>query len=216
VVLDAATGVQIASLPGHTDKIAAVAWSADGSRAMTGSGDGTVKIWNAATLEEERTLSTGEVFHAVLSPDGGTVAVSTGGTAASLYDADTGAYLRGVGHSNTVLSVAFSPDGTKLLTGSEDMTAKMWDVATAALLRTFSGGTLVLSAAFSPDGTKVLLSEGMSLRMLDAATGNLVRSFLQPAMALFARFSADGTRVVAGVFAGQAVGLGHRKPAPNI
>jgi hypothetical protein len=41
-----------------------------------------------------------------------------------------------VGHSDSVLSVAFSEDGATLVSGSEDGSVCIWDVATGACLAT--------------------------------------------------------------------------------
>ena len=47
-------------LSGHTSGVSSVALSADGSKVISGSGDHTVKIWNADSGEVIQTLS-GEV-----------------------------------------------------------------------------------------------------------------------------------------------------------
>ena len=39
----------VCTLPGHSDSVSEVAFSPDGTRIATGSGDNLVKIWNAAT-----------------------------------------------------------------------------------------------------------------------------------------------------------------------
>ena len=47
-------------LSGHTDWVNSVAFSADGSKVVSGSGDNTVKIWSADNGEVLQTLS-GEI-----------------------------------------------------------------------------------------------------------------------------------------------------------
>ena len=47
-------------LSGHTGGVSSVALSADGSKVVSGSGDYTVKIWNADSGEVIQTLS-GEI-----------------------------------------------------------------------------------------------------------------------------------------------------------
>src|SRR5262245_52079657 len=80
-----------------------------------------------------------------------------------------------LGHSQSVLSVAFSPDGTRVLSGSRERTVKLWDKSTGALIRTFEGHAYVVdSVAFSPDGQRVLSgSEDKTIKLWDAATGAL-------------------------------------------
>ena len=51
-IWDSATGKELLSLKGHTDAVTSVAFSPDGQRLASGSGDKTVKIWDSATGKE--------------------------------------------------------------------------------------------------------------------------------------------------------------------
>ena len=65
------------------------------------------------------------------SPDGRTVAVSTGhdGAAVGLFDVGTGRELRTVrGRQGLIAGLAFSPDGKRLATGGSDDTVLVWDL----------------------------------------------------------------------------------------
>ncbi len=54
---DATTRQDVLSLRGHTSAVCGVAYSPDGRQIASASGDGTVKLWNAATGQEIRTLT---------------------------------------------------------------------------------------------------------------------------------------------------------------
>ena len=53
-VWNAATGIEIMTLKGHSDTVASAAFSPDGTRIVTGSTDSTARIWDAATGNEIR------------------------------------------------------------------------------------------------------------------------------------------------------------------
>ena len=71
-VWDAATGQELLTLKGHTGPVWGVAFSPDGKRLASASGDETVKVWDAATGQELLTLKghTGPVWGVAFSPDG--------------------------------------------------------------------------------------------------------------------------------------------------
>ena len=110
-----------------------VAFPPDGKRVVTGSPDGTAKIWDAGTGLEIMTL---EVLswglHAVhsvaFSPDGKRVATGSIDNTAKIWDTATGQEIRTLkGHSETVNSVTFSPDGKRVATVSYDGIAIIWE-----------------------------------------------------------------------------------------
>ena len=189
---------------GHTLFVSSVVFSPDGTKVLTGSGDWTAKLWDAATGSEIRTFSghTAYLPTVAFSPDGTKVLTGSQDMTAKLWDAATGSEIRTFsGHASYVNSVAFSPDGTKVLTGSEDATAKLWNAATGSLLRTFSGPTsVVLSVAYSPDGTKALTgSLDRTANLWNTSTGTLLRTFSGHTGCVYSvAFSPDGTKVLTG------------------
>ncbi len=51
-LIDIATWQEVADQRGHADYVHAVAWSPDGTRLVSGSGDSTVPIWDSLSMQE--------------------------------------------------------------------------------------------------------------------------------------------------------------------
>jgi len=115
----------------HNNTVNSVAFSPDGERALSGSDDGTMKLWNMSTGQLIRTFDPSGVNSVAYSPDGQT-ALSGGSTTMTLWNINTGQIIRTfTGHSSSINSVAFSPDGQTALSGSDDKTMKLWDLGLA-------------------------------------------------------------------------------------
>ena len=107
--------------------------SPDGARIVSASIDETLKLWDAATGAELRTLSghTDGVWGCAFSPDGAFVVSASWDNTLKLWDAATGRELRTLsGHTGAVYGCAVSPDGAFVVSASGDNRLKVWDAAT--------------------------------------------------------------------------------------
>jgi WD40 repeat protein len=77
------------SLQGHTSIVSSVAFSPDGKRLVSGSADGTVKMWDAQTGQETLTLhgNTRWVSSVAFSPDGKRLASASLDKTVKVWDA---------------------------------------------------------------------------------------------------------------------------------
>ena len=146
-------------LEGHAGDVTAAAFSPDGRRLVTGSQDGTARLWDGADGAALAVLRghEGTVTCVAFSPDGGRVAsagtdrtvrvwdAASAVELARLHIADPGVWSRGWSSDggswevHAVAGVAFSADGRHLLTLSERDRIRVWDPATGACLRTDRG-----------------------------------------------------------------------------
>ncbi|MEP6896284.1 MAG: WD40 repeat domain-containing protein, partial [Chloroflexota bacterium] len=114
-------------LSGHTSGVLSVAFSPiDGGKTLaSGSGDGTVILWDVATgkpIGQPLTGHASGVSSVAFSPDGKTLASGNADHTVILWDIATGKPIGQplTGHTGWVFSVAFSPDGKTLASGSVD------------------------------------------------------------------------------------------------
>ncbi len=103
-LLNLETGEQIGRLKGHENIVTALAFSSDGNRLASGSGDHTIRIWKLPPLQP--------------SPEGREPPLSF----------EEGPELRLEGHTARVQHIAFSPDGTRLVSASYDGTLRLWEL----------------------------------------------------------------------------------------
>ena len=191
---------------GHSGEIYSVAFSPDGKFALTGSQDGTARLWNIQNDKVVRRFlgHKGGVSGVAFSPDGKSILTGGNDGTVRLWDEATGEQLRlFAGHAGGISAVAFSPDGQYVLSASGDKTAQLWDARTGQAIRTFIGhADFVSSVAFSPDGHYVLTASfDKTARLWDAASGDPIRTFTENTdlgRVTSAAFSPDGKYIVTG------------------
>jgi WD40 repeat protein len=106
-----------------------VAFSADGRRVLTGSRDGTARVWDTERGQTLCILSGQRepIYAVALSPDGRT-AVSGGSTATlRIWDTATGRELSALsGHTGEVSCVAMT--GSLIVSGDRDGVVRVWSL----------------------------------------------------------------------------------------
>jgi WD40 repeat protein len=182
----------------------AVACSSDGTRIVSGSGDNSVRVWDASTGVELKELRghTSWVFSVAFSSDGTRIVSGSDDNSVRVWDVSTGVELKELrGHTSWVFSVAFSSDGTRIVSGSDDNSVRVWDVSTGVELKELKGHTSwVFSVAFSSDGTHIVSGSGdNSVRVWNASTGVELKELKGHTSWVFSvAFSSDGMRIVSG------------------
>jgi cytochrome c len=157
-------GIALAQLRGHGGPVRALAISADGNAAISGSFDTSAIRWSLTRNAAEQVLRFHEsaVNAVAIAPDGRVITSGEDGKIAVWQSGSPAPAIVFEGHTAPVVSLAVSPDGETLASASWDHTVRLWPL--------FGGERRVLEghsqnvngAAFTPDG-KSLVSVGYDL-----------------------------------------------------
>ena len=194
----------LATLQGHTNWVTSVALSPDGSRAVSGSHDNTLRVWDLHSGECLATLQghTRGVLSVALTPDGSRAVSGSGDHTLRVWDLHSGQCLATLqGHTSIVYSVALSPDGSRAVSGSHDKSLRVWDLITGQCLATLEGHSdWVISVALSPDGSRVVSgSRDRTLRLWNLLSGQCIATLQgHTGWITSVALSPDGSHVVSG------------------
>lgn len=162
----------------HSDRVGHLLFSPDRSMVVSGSDDGSIRFWDAAT---GHCIAQQEGHHGAISclsfsPDGRYLASGSVDCTARIWEAATGqpqtSALRA--HSRDVTCVAFSADSLLLVTGSLDCSLQVWNVETAdVILQPLEGysGEIITVAMFSMTKKAISGSKDGILVLWDLVTG---------------------------------------------
>jgi len=193
-------------LRGHTDFVKSVSLQSDCSRIVSGSLDGTIRVWDAETGEEVvkafKLASNASIHSVSFSPDGKHVISGSSDSQVRVLAVSTGEdiieLLTLEGHSATVTCVAFSPNGNRIVSGSLDTTVRIWDAITGKevfIKRHLFG---IFSVCFTPSENHIVsCARDNTIRMWDARTGQDIWTRVVYGLTCFS-LSPDGEHIIAG------------------
>lgn len=191
---DGHTGILLRQFRGHHGPVLKVAsghMTADPDAIISGSADGTARIWDRRSADARHILihPAGPV-HAVAIADGlGKTVAATSGTnnVVRIWDTLTGALLQEFsGHRDTVRGLAFTQLGKRFLlaSGGHDRDLRLWDVGSGETVGVYHGQTgSILDVAWitisgQPTVASASADETVWLRAPD--TGEVFRKLAGP------------------------------------
>ncbi|MBD2342087.1 caspase family protein [Calothrix sp. FACHB-156] len=194
-------------LEGHKAEVHSVSFSPDGRLLASASADKNIKLWDATTGKQIKTLDRhGDVVNFVtFSPSGRLlVSASLPEKSVKLWDVATGKEIVTLpgydADGNGCNGVTFDPSEQVLAIASEGNIIKLWDINTGKEIATFIGHrSKVNGVSFSPDGR--LLASGSfdsTVKLWDVATRKEIDTLKGPSNWVFSvRFSPDGRLLAA-------------------
>ncbi|MBI4717068.1 MAG: protein kinase [Planctomycetes bacterium] len=150
--------------------------SPDGTWAVAGYLDGSIRAWELAGSRPNprRTpVHASGVSDIAFNPKGTVIASASTDRSVSLWDAESMERMVKLrGHDDAVRGIAFSPDGSRLVSAADDETLRVWDGRLTADPGVLKGHTsFVYPVAFSHEGS-LIASAGWdrTIRLWDALT----------------------------------------------
>lgn len=149
----------ISYLRGHDLSVTSVALQSDGRRAVSGSKDHSVLLWDLETSQRIGTLAQhwkktnesrtrGEVLSVALSDEGQYAAVGARNGTVRIFDvrsSSTSPVQTFTGHKSAVTCLAFRTNTLQLFSGSEDRTIRHYNLQEMMYLETLYGHQFVVS-----------------------------------------------------------------------
>ena len=139
-----------ATLEGHSEAVLSVAFSPDGQKLASASGDTTVRMWDLNTECPQVTCEghKGWVLFVAFSPDNKTLASAGMDNSILIWNADTGQVIGKPlkGHKKFVTSLAWEPlikanVDRRLVSSSKDNDVRIWATTNGSCLRILSSHT---------------------------------------------------------------------------
>lgn len=189
------------TLHGHTSAVTCVRINHNGTRALSTSLDGTVRLWHAVTGEELNKFhpkQAGIPWCGDFAPKGDRYAIGTSSGSILLCSENEEPAIV-VAHEKAVKAIAFSQDGKRLISASLDGTIRICDGDSLELQNTLTTDQPVTQLCLSPDGT-TLASTGSGKGMVqlwNVESGEQTDSFQAHDSAVNGiSFSPTGDRIV--------------------
>ncbi|KIJ07797.1 hypothetical protein PAXINDRAFT_89813, partial [Paxillus involutus ATCC 200175] len=184
---------------GHESQVKCVCFHPDEKKLVSGSDDGTLRIWDRTTGSVE-VLSghTDWVCDVDVSRDGELVVSGSDDTTVRMWNRELGETVHVFeGHENYVISVQFSADSRRVVSGSGDETARVWSVETGKLaFEPIKCHGRVYCVSYSPSGDRIA-SGADSVQIWNAETGSGLLSIRNSKVVSLA-WTADGTYIIGG------------------
>ena len=201
-----ADGTLQATVSGHSDCIYGLAISPDGKTIATSSYDKLIKLWDAATGQEIRTLKDhiDAIYALDFSPDGKRLVSGAADRSIKVWNPETGERLFTMSEpTDGVNSVAVSPDGKWIAAAGQDKSIRVWALEEkGATLKTtmIAHEDAILRIAWSRDGKTLLSSSAdRSLKLFRASDLKELKMIGgQPDWSYAMEYSPDGSRVALG------------------
>jgi WD40 repeat protein len=191
-------------LEGHSDYVKTVSITPDGSRAVSGSSDKTLRLWDLRSGKCIRTLEghAGAVYSVNMTPDCKRAVSGSADRTLRLWNLKTGECIKTLrGHTEIVGAVSITPDGSRAVSGSSDKTVRVWNLESGKCLWILEGHSdYVKTVSITPDGSRAVSgSSDKTLRLWDLRSGKCIRTLIGHTGAIRSvSITPDGGRAVSG------------------
>ncbi len=152
------TGTLISTLADRVKGVYSLQFSPDGTKLLSGNGEGEIIVSEVSTGQIVRSLRSGNSFYrAVFSPDGQKIASADQDGKIRIWDVASWTIEKTlIGHEGAVRLLSFSPNGQMLASAGGDNTVRLWDPTTGQELKQPIRSDYIQRFAFTPDGKRLI------------------------------------------------------------
>nr|XP_021405260.1 receptor of activated protein C kinase 1 [Lonchura striata domestica] len=185
-------GIPQRALRGHSHFVSDVVISSDGQFALSGSWDGTLRLWDLTTGTTTRRFvgHTKDVLSVAFSSDNRQIVSGSRDKTIKLWNtlgvckytvqvrfspgispsqvwnlANCKLKTNHIGHTGYLNTVTVSPDGSLCASGGKDGQAMLWDLNEGKHLYTLDGGDVINALCFSPNRYWLCAATGPSIKI---------------------------------------------------
>ena len=172
IAVGGSAGVWVYSLDGfpqngepiqaHDGIVSRVDWLPNGAMFVSGSWDGTVRLWDFQTRQQQGLFSYDEQMVALaVSPSGEQLATATWDGTVQIWDVESGQRVADLEEhpveTTYVAQVAWSPDGRYFASADDEGNALVWDAASWEVVHDFQHEGPIGCAVWSPNSDRLAL-----------------------------------------------------------
>jgi len=191
----------LATLSGHAHVVDAAFFSPDGRYLATHSLDGTLKLWDAATMRELHSLG-GVAVAGGFTADGGRIICSKFDNSLVIFDVATGRAGPALPPGGRL--IAALPDGQHVVVFGPDQRPLLRDLTATSAPAVGKDVPIDTCAVVSADGRRAAVAGRPypGLLVVDLATGRELAALVDPRPVIGLALSPDGQRLVSAGFDG--------------
>ncbi len=212
-VWEAATGLLLNELGGHTAPVVQLVVTQDSTRLLSTAADRTIIAWSPRILSGLQIVAThpsGIRRGVAMSGDGKKIALLSGDYVLAVFDRENGQpfFELATAGDQTNLVADFSPDGERIAVAVDEFLPMVLDATTGEMLSYFAQHEgLVEAVSYAPNGNEVATgSRDGTIRVWDAQSGvERLRLVGHEHSVNAVRFSPNGEFLVTGDYAGLVI-----------
>ena len=185
-------------LSGQDDEICWLEYLTEGQRVVSGSRDGTVRVWNLESGEQEGAPMEHEssMTDLAVTRDGTKIISGDKEGRMKVWDVESHELVKEWSHPAGYPNIALSPDGW--LVAVRGGSVAIYTIEGRSHIDPIKIDGVVLSTCFSPDGSKLACGTYEEIHVYDIASGRLILGPVDASCVRDLLWSRNGSRLLAG------------------